>query len=503
MKTAVIYARYSSERQTEQSIEGQLRVCHDYAEKNDMIIIDTYIDRAMTGTNDNRTSFQKMLQDSNKRAWDIVLVYKLDRFSRNKYEMAMHKKTLRDNGIRLVSAMENIPDTPEGIILESLLEGMAEYYSAELSQKVRRGMNESRLKGQYTGGFVVYGYDLVNKKIVINEHEADIVNLIFQRYASGIFVKDIIAELNEKGIMNKYGRPFAINTIHHILENEHYTGIYRLRDEVFTNIYPRIISDELFNLVKDKKEANKYGGRKPDVIYLLSKKIKCGYCGRPVNGITGTSKTGKTKRYYCCSGVYGRKGCKKKYTNKEDLESVVIQSLQRAFLDDATISKLADMVLDTNKKRIENNSVISLLQKELNQVNSAINNMLAAIEKGVVTESTTKRLKELEAKQADLREKIVLEQSKEKLNISKNEVVHYLKKAQLSTIEKMTKMLIKLIVLYDDKIEIYCNYTNNKNGPDGNTPQGLLLYTDKTVFKDSIFSKSHGKDRNVLIKVFF
>ena len=378
---------------------------------------------------------------------------------------------------------------------------MAEYYSAEFSQKVRRGMNESRLKGQYTGGFVVYGYDLVNKKIVINEHEADIVNLIFQRYESGVSVKDIIAELNEKGIMNKYGRPFAINTIHHILENEHYTGIYRLRDEVFTNIYPRIISDELFNLVKDKKEANKYGGRKPDVIYLLSKKIKCGYCGRPVNGITGTSKTGKIKRYYCCAGVYGRKGCKKKYTNKEDLESDVIQALQRAFLDDVTISKLADMVLDANKKRIENNSVISLLQKELKQVNSAINNMLAAIEKGVVTESTTKRLKELEVKQADLREKIVLEQSKEKLNISKNEVVHYLKKAQLSTIEKMTKMLIKQIVLYDDKIEIYCNYTNNKNDPDGNTPQGLLLYTVKTIFKDSIFSKSHKTEREVTINI--
>lgn len=234
---------------------------------------------------------------------------------------------------------------------------------------------------------------------------------------------------------------------------------------------------------------------------MLSKKIKCGYCGRPVNGITGTSKTGKIKRYYCCAGVYGRKGCKKKYTNKEDLESVVIQALQRAFLDDVTISKLADMVLDANKKRIENNSVISLLQKELKQVNSAINNMLAAIEKGVVTESTTKRLKELEVKQADLREKIVLEQSKEKLNISKNEVVHYLKKAQLSTIEKMTKMLIKQIVLYDDKIEIYCNYTNNKNDPDGNTPQGLLLYTDKTIFKDSIFSKSHKTEREVTINI--
>lgn len=129
--------------------------------------------------------------------------------------------------------------------------------------------------------------------------------------------------------------------------------------------------------------------------------------------------------------------------------------------------------------------------------------MLTTIEKGVVTESTTKRFKELEVKQADLWEKIVLEQSKEKLNISKNEIVHYLNKAQLSTIEKTTKILNKQIILYDDKIKIYCNYTNNKNGPEGNTPQGQFLYTDKTVFKNSVFSKSNGKDRNVLIKVFF
>ena len=132
MKTAVVYARYSSDRQNEQSIEGQLRVCQEYAKQNNITIVETYIDRAMTGTNDNRKDFQRMLRDSNKRLWDYVLVYKLDRFSRNKYEMATHKKTLRDNGIRVVSAMENIPDTPEGIILESLLEGMAEYYSADV-----------------------------------------------------------------------------------------------------------------------------------------------------------------------------------------------------------------------------------------------------------------------------------------------------------------------------------------------------------------------------------
>lgn len=123
MKTCVIYARYSSDRQTEQSIEGQLHVCYNYAKRNNLLILDEYIDHAMTGTNDNRRSFQKMLKDSSKRAWDFVLVYKLDRFSRNKYEMAMHRKTLKDNGIKLLSAMENIPDSPEGIILESLLEG--------------------------------------------------------------------------------------------------------------------------------------------------------------------------------------------------------------------------------------------------------------------------------------------------------------------------------------------------------------------------------------------
>ena len=144
MKTAVIYARYSSERQTEQSIEGQLHVCNDYAKRNELVIVGTYIDRAMTGTNDNREDFQRMLKDSDKKSFDYVLVYKLDRFSRNKYEMAIHRKHLKDNGVKILSAMENIPETPEGILLESLLEGMNQYYSAEcfyghnISKKRRR-----------------------------------------------------------------------------------------------------------------------------------------------------------------------------------------------------------------------------------------------------------------------------------------------------------------------------------------------------------------------------
>ena len=170
MKKAVIYARYSSDTQTEQSIEGQLRVCQNYAKNNDLLVVDTYVDRAMTGTNDMRPDFQRMIKASSKRQWEYVIVYKLDRFSRDKYEMTIHKHTLKENGVKLVSAMENIPDSPEGIILESLLEGMNQYYSEELSQKAKRGMRETRMKGKFTGGRVNYGYSCHQQKLsVIDE----------------------------------------------------------------------------------------------------------------------------------------------------------------------------------------------------------------------------------------------------------------------------------------------------------------------------------------------
>lgn len=240
MKTAVIYARYSSDNQTEQSIEGQLRVCQDYAERNDILILKTYIDRAMTGTNDNRPDFQQMIKDSDKKEFEYIIVYKIDRFSRNKYETAKYKKILKDNGVKLLSAMENIPDTPEGIILESLLEGMAEYYSAELAQKVKRGMKETWLKGNFTGGNIIYGYKVENHKVIIDEEKAEVVRFIYEQYSLGTYVKDIIAELTSKRIFKK-GKPFARNTIYNILKNEKYSGIYRFKDEIFENMYPAIV----------------------------------------------------------------------------------------------------------------------------------------------------------------------------------------------------------------------------------------------------------------------
>ena len=253
MKTAVIYARYSSDSQTEQSIEGQLRVCNEYANRNGIAVLNTYIDRAMTGTNDNRPDFQQMIKDSASNNWQYVIVYKIDRFSRNKYENAKYKKILKDNGVKLLSAMENIPDTPEGIILESLLEGMAEYYSAELSQKVKRGMHETRLKGHFTGGSLPYGYKLDGRKIVIDETKIEIVQYMFNQYAKGKFVRNIIEDLNSKNIYNN-GKPFAKNTIYNMLRNERYTGTYEKDGLKYENTYPQIIDKDTFEKVKSKGE---------------------------------------------------------------------------------------------------------------------------------------------------------------------------------------------------------------------------------------------------------
>ena len=475
MKKSVIYARYSSERQTEQSIDGQLRVCREYAERNNLVIIDTYIDRAMSGTNDNRTAFQRLLKDSAKRAWDVVLVYKLDRFSRNKYEMAIHKRTLRDFGVRLVSAMENIPDTPEGIILESLLEGMAEYYSAELSQKVRRGLNESRLKGNFTGGFLLFGYRLENKKILIDEPQAQIVRRIFEEYASGKLIKDIILALHAAGVTHR-GKPFSKNTVYNLLKNEKYAGIYRHGEQVFTDIYPRIVPEDVFEIVRCKVKNNKYGKHKPDIVYLLKHKLICGYCGKPVNSESGTSRNGTVMRYYKCSGKRTDKSCPLSPVRKDLLEQIVLESTYEALASPDNLNFLADRILTAHRQRLKAQSVLKLLEKDLNDTGKAIANLLDALEKGVVTASTKTRLEQLEARQEDLRNKLEQEKAKSKLLLTKSDVLKFIAGALHKNPQQMIHLLIRKIILYSDRVEIYYNYTSNKD-PDDDCSQGLSFFS--------------------------
>lgn len=490
MKTAVIYARYSSERQTEQSIEGQVHVCNEYAQRNNILILDTYIDRAMTGTNDNRTDFQRMLKDSAKQGWDYVLVYKLDRFSRNKYEMAMHKKTLRDNGVKLLSAMENIPDTPEGIILESLLEGMAEYYSAELSQKVLRGMRETRLKGNYTGGRILYGYKVVIKKVAIDEHEAEVVRYIYAQYAAGVFVKDIITSLTEKGILY-HGVPFKKNTVHNMLSNERYHGILRHNGEIFTNIFPAIVPDDVFEIVKRKSEENRYGKHDSPEEYLLKFKVFCGLCGKSMTSDSGTSKSGTVVRYYKCFTRKSGGNCGKTPIRKDVLEQIVIDTTLNVFCDTTTVFDLAEKIIQRHETRMAENSVLHILEREQKETQRAIDNIMDAMEKGIITSSTKSRLTKLEARLEEIEIKIIKENAKEKASMKREDIIRYIRGAIKKNPKQMIRELVKKVVLYDGKIQIYYNYTDTKRtekGADGNqADQPLCFYNEEKIFNVKMY----------------
>ena len=214
MTAIVIYARYSSSSQSEQSIEGQLKVCYDYAERNGYKVIAEYIDRAISGTDaESRPEFLRMIADSAKRQFQAVLVYQLDRFARNRYDSATYKNKLKKNGVRVISARENISEDASGILMETMLEGMAEYYSVELSQKVTRGMRLNAEKGLYTGSGVPLGYKIVEKRFTIDDETAPIVKSIFEMYLAGHTMADIIRYLNENGVKTSRGNPYNKNSI--------------------------------------------------------------------------------------------------------------------------------------------------------------------------------------------------------------------------------------------------------------------------------------------------
>ena len=495
MKAAVIYARYSSERQTEQSIEGQLRVCNDYAERNDLKIVGPYIDRAMTGKNDNRKDFQRMLRDCSKHEWEIVLVYKLDRFSRNKYEMAMHRKTLRDNGVRLVSAMENIPDSPEGIILESLLEGMAEYYSAELAQKVRRGQIESLNKGHWLGGQTPYGYKVVDKKLVIDEDQAEVVKYIYRQYAAGVIVKDIIKDLTQKGIFNK-GKPFTRSTMYYLLANEKYSGVFRYNGETYLNICPKLLPDPLYNKVHALMLQNQFGTKSVEVNYLLRGKVYCGYCGHQIIAESGTSMTGVVKRYYKCGGRKANSGCQKKNIRKEDLENLVINVTVEMFQQENNLELIANEIMKIYESKKKEQSVLNLLTSELQETQRSIENLLTAIQQGIITSSTKTRLEELEMKADELKLQISKEQSKLENRISRELIMQYLRTGIKKSAQVLIDWLIDKIVLYDDKIEIFYLYTE-KTDPDD--CRGFVIRWLIFCFETRHYSKNELNKRVQLI----
>ncbi len=486
MKTAVIYARYSSDNQTEQSIEGQLRVCEQYAKNNDILIVHTYIDRAMTGTNDNRPDFQQMIRDSNNRQFENIIVYKIDRFSRNKYETAKYKKILKDNGVKLLSAMEKIPDTPEGIILESLLEGMAEYYSAELAQKVSRGMRETRIKGFFQGGALPYGYKLDGRKIVIDESKLEIVKTIFKQYANGVFVKDIVSYLSNNGITNR-GKEFKRSTVYDMLRNEAYIGIYRKDNTIYENMYPQIIDNETFSKSLAKRGVNHYGKRSVKSIYLLRNKLICGYCGKKLIAESAITKAGHRINYYKCGSRKISKGtCQKETLRQDSFEDFILDSIISELSKPKILDEIIKKLLAIQGKETVECSTLAILKKKKKQTELALDNILQAIEQGVVNRTTNQRMKQLENEIDEIDRNILIEERKTDMILTEKDIRNHFVKALKKEPLLLIDNLIDHIVVYNDKIEITFNTPINQS-PDS---QGFLFLEKIQNYKKYVQDKT-------------
>jgi DNA invertase Pin-like site-specific DNA recombinase len=465
MKKGVLYARYSSERQNEQSIAGQVDVCRKWAADNDIEIMHIYHDEALSGKTDKRPDFQRMIKDAKSSKFDYIVVYKLDRFARNRYDSAIYKAQLKKYNVRIMSAMENIADGPEGIILESVLEGMAEYYSANLAQNVVRGLHQKAEQAKYLGGTIPLGYKIdADKNYVIDEHSAFIVKRIYEMYADGFTIKEICQELNAAGYKSSTGKSLSYNSLHRILSNPKYIGRYEYMGVVLEDAIPRIIDDETYEKVQQRVEHNRRApaSAKSTVDYHLTGKLFCGKCGSHMVGDSGTSCTGTTHFYYACIEKKRNHGCTKKNVQKEWLEQLITDITINKVLTEENIVYVSKKAHELYEKERNDQSEITALKSKLREVQKVLNNIMNAIEQGIVTETTKQRLLEAEERQKAILASIAKEEIK-KPPITQEQIEFFLRdvKNRVFSAEEQTEIIINSFVnsvyLYDDKLVITFN----------------------------------------------
>ena len=489
----VIYARFSSEMQRDESIDAQIRAIEEYAKRNNIMVVGNYIDKAKSATTDNRPEFQQMIADAAKNQFDVVLVHKLDRFSRNRNDSIAYRMQLKRHGVALISALEYIDEgSPESIILESVLEAMAEYYSRNLAREVEKGKKENALKGKHVGGIPPLGYDLdrATMKLVINPHESECIRLIFKRTLEGFAYKEISDELNRLGFKSKLGTRFAPNSLGSILRNQKYTGTYiynkssakdvdgkrnghKYKDESeiirLEGAMPAIVSQEDFDLVQELLKRRKFKTflNRGKQNYFLSGKIICGVCG--------SSYTGNSRRpdphnplyisYRCCR--FNKKAnCKNREVRREILESIVFDNLAQKVFDPELIPKLNDAyrkyLLSRDSYKL---AEIETCRKQLKDIDKEIANLISFIAKSA-SEAVAAELNSLEAKKTELQFALNrLETELNSRNVSEIELTKAFNYArelfisgQLVSTRKLVERFIHEVVVYPDRVHIYYNF---------------------------------------------
>lgn len=414
MIPAVIYARYSSDLQREESIEGQIREINVFAKKEGYVILHEYIDRAKSARTDKRPEFQQMIRDSSSKQFQAVLVWKVDRFARNRKDALNYKFILKSNGVKVVSATELNVDGPEGILLEGLHDSLAEFYSAELSQKIKRGITENTLKGKYNGGITPLGYYVGDDHYYhIDEETAPIVKEIFRlNTREGYSLLDLVKFFKDKGFVRpNTGRPFTHAAMQRLLRNKRYLGEYRHGSNYSKGKIPAIIDEETFELAMTrlKKNARKPKKRIPHDDYLLTTKLICGKCGGYMVSEATLKKSGKWYRWYKCSNRKRFHKCDMPAINKDALESSILNITCTMLKSDSIRKKIVESIMTSLNVR---NPLMAVLDEQLKDVEKKIKNIITAIENGMNVEDMRQRLHELDAQKNSIKETLAKEELK-------------------------------------------------------------------------------------------
>lgn len=499
---AAIYARYSSDNQREESIDAQVRAINEYARKNGHTIVRIYTDEARSATTDNRPQFLQMMKESATGMFNAVIVHKLDRFSRDRYDSAFYKRQLKKNGVKLISVLENLDDSPESIILESVLEGMAEYYSANLSREVMKGMKETALQCRHNGGTPPLGYDVLpDKSYSVNESEARTVRMIFEMYASGKGYNEIIDTLSIEGCLSKSGRPFGKNSLHDILRNEKYTGTYVFNRTIrktsgkrnnhqsksdediirIENGIPAIITKELWNEVGRKMNGNKRAraANSAKETYMLSGLVFCGECG---GSFAGNRKfSGRNKNLYVtyeCTTRKRQRTCNMKSIEKNFIEDLVIDQLLNDIFAPDAMDRIADRLAEHARLRSgEISKNIRDFENELSGVQTQINNTVNAIANGMFHLSMKEKMDNLEARKTALTLRIVEAKRQAEINSPSREFIRsYLQQdadihnKSPEDQKRIIRTYVVKVVVYNDRIDTHTIVDFDGGGEGSRTP---------------------------------
>lgn len=469
---AVIYARYSSHSQTEQSIEGQLHDCYAYAEKCGYRVISEYIDRALTGKSDDRPDFQRMIRDSEKRQFQIVIVWKLDRFARNRYDSAMYKRILKKYGVRVVSVMENITDSPEGIILEGMLEALAEYYSANLSENIKRGQQASISKGWFPGGAPPMGYVISDHRLVPDERMAPVVLEVYTRYAAGDSLAEIAEDLNRRGYRTRQGRAFCTGTFDRVIPNPAYIGQYRYGSRTVPDLCPPIVPEETYQKALARRERNRRapGSGRAKVDYLLAGKLFCGSCALPMIGDCGTSRHGYRCTYYSCSGrKHRRNDCRKKSEKQDFIEWYVCEQTVAYILSPSRLPLIASRVVALYNADIDDTRLKALertVRRLKDEYSSMMDKLIYAPKKIAV--GMMEKMEQLEAQRVDAETDLTKLRMQQKIPLTEKEVTAWLSTFSrgdlfdLSFRRQIIDTFVNSVYLYDDKVVIFYNIKDGR-----------------------------------------